>query len=175
MTDMSSRFGQLTLSGEGWDHPVEELIGRAKQKISVLLSIQPQYYQMIQEGTKKYEYRRKFVNTPATTFLYVGGTTKAILGRVELDMPIIASVESICELAEHQKPGSTAGMREYLAGLEKGYAIPILSLHEIEPVSLSELRKKFSWFTVPQSYLLLEKKPELLSYLLSRPELSHRR
>jgi predicted transcriptional regulator len=168
---MSSRFEQLTLSGEGWDPPTE----RVKPKISLLLSIQPQYYQMIKEGTKKYEYRRKFVDAPTTTFLYVGDTAKAIWGRAEFDRPIIDTVESISELAEHQKLGSKAGMHEYLAGLEKGYAIPILSLQEIEPVPLGELREKFPWFTVPQSYILLEKEPELLSFLWARSELISRR
>jgi predicted transcriptional regulator len=175
-SDMSSsELRQLSLSGEGWDHLMEEPTEGIGPKISVLLSIQPQYYQMIKEGTKKYEYRRKFVNAPTTTFLYVGDTAKAIWGRVEFDRPIIDTVESICELAEHQKSGSTAGMREYLAGLEKGYAIPILSLHEIEPVPLGELKEKFPWFTVPQSYILLEKKPELLSFLWARPELISQR
>ena len=170
-----SELQQLSWSGVGWDDLREEPTEGVGPKISVLLSIQPEYYQMIREGTKKYEYRRKFVNVPTTTFLYVGGTAKAIWGRVEFERPIIDSVESICELAEGQRPGSTAGMREYLAGLEKGYAIPILSLHEIEPVPLSELREKFSWFTVPQSYILLDKKPELLSFLLARPELVSRK
>jgi predicted transcriptional regulator len=167
---MSVKFEQLTLSGDGWDCLGEKPTERGELKISVLLSIQPQYYQMIKEGTKKYEYRRKFVTVPTTTFLYVGGATKAIMGYVELDRPIIDSVESICQLAERQKAGSMAGMREYLTGQEKGYAIPILSLHEIKPVPLSELREKFSWFTVPQSYILLDKKSELLSFLQSRPQ-----
>ena len=58
-------------------------------------------------------------------------------------------------------------MMEYLhKGI--GYAIPVLRMIEIEPVSLSELQKKFVDFVIPQSYYMLNNKNELLDFLLSK-------
>ena len=58
-------------------------------------------------------------------------------------------------------------MMEYLYN-NIGYAIPIEEINPIEEVPLSELQKKFPNFVVPQSYYILDKKPELLSFLESR-------
>lgn len=58
-------------------------------------------------------------------------------------------------------------MMEYLYN-NIGYAIPIEEINPIEEVPLSELQKNFPNFVVPQSYYILDKKPELLSFLESR-------
>ena len=58
-------------------------------------------------------------------------------------------------------------MMEYLYN-NIGYAIPIEEIIPIEEVPLSELQQNFPNFVVPQSYYILDKKPELLSFLESR-------
>jgi len=49
---------------------------------------------------------------------------------------------------------------------DKGYAIPILKLVELEKVSLDYLNKNFD-FTAPQGYMIIDKKPKLLAKLES--------
>lgn len=46
-----------------------------------------------------------------------------------------------------------------------GYAIPIEKITLLKELSLVELQKHFPNFVVPQSYYILDKKPELLSFL----------
>jgi hypothetical protein len=55
-----------------------------------------------------------------------------------------------------------------MAGLDRGYAIPIISVTDIEPVSLDELRHHHSTFTPPQSYIVLNNFRELLRVLLEQ-------
>ncbi|AZR74373.1 hypothetical protein BBF96_13840 [Anoxybacter fermentans] len=57
--------------------------------------------------------------------------------------------------------------------LAKGYAIPVNSFQEIEPVTLDELKTIFPDFIPPQSYLIL-KKPDLLKFLLGRKRIGEK-
>ena len=133
----------------------------------VLLSLQEKPYLEIKSGNKIYEYRTRYQKTPTTVFIYISQTVKKITAIMEFDTPIIGNSEEISELAEKIKPGSYAGMMEYLAK-GTGYAIPVMKMTEIEPVPLSELKKRFTNFVAPQSYYLLNNKSELLNFLLSR-------
>ena len=124
----------------------------------------------IKSGKKVYEYRTRYQKIPTTVFVYISQTVKKITAIMEFDTPIIGTSEEISELAEKIKPGSYAGMREYL---EKGigYAIPVMKMIEMEPISLGELKKKFPNFVVPQSYYMWNNKKELLEYLFSAKNL----
>ncbi len=90
-----------------------------------------------------------------------------ILGYVDLEEPIIAPPKELSDLAEKQVSGIGKEIEEYMSGLDVGYAARIKSFTEIEPVSLTFLREKFN-FTAPQGYIILDKKPELLSFLVTR-------
>lgn len=133
----------------------------------LLLSLHPGPYNEMKNGIKEYEYRRKFIDGPSRAFIYVSAPVKAVVGLIEFGAPIIDTPERIVDIAEKEKSGSWQGTKEYLSGLEKAYAIPVLSLREMAPVSLAELRQKFQ-FTAPQSYFYLNHKPELLSFLEER-------
>lgn len=133
----------------------------------VLISIREKPYLEIKSGKKIYEYRTRYQKNPTTAFVYVSRTVKKIMAIIEFGTPIIGTDKEISELSEKTNPGSYAGMMEYLhKGV--GYAIPVLKMIEIEPVSLEELQKRFVGFVVPQSYYMLNNKNELLDFLLSR-------
>ncbi len=68
-------------------------------------------------------------------------------------------------------PNSYDSMMKYF-DKGRGFAIPILNFIETEPITLSELYNNFDSFTVPQSYYILNNKPELLKFLLSRTKLT---
>jgi len=143
------------------------------KELYLLLSLRPPYYYQMKAGTKKYEYRRKFVHQATTTFLYLGATPSdplsgSIPAKVQFGMPIVDHPSRIGELAESQKPGSSASILAYMAGRDKGYAIPVLSVEEIEAVKLAELKARFPRFCPPQSYLVLNNYPDLLAFLLER-------
>src|ERR1041385_7864111 len=95
----------------------------------LLLSLRPPYYYQMKAGIKRYEYRRRFVSDSCTCFLYLGANPRdrlssTVPARVEFGQPIIEHPSRIGELAEKQKPGSSASILQYMAGLERGYAIP---------------------------------------------------
>lgn len=136
-------------------------------KKTIILSLRPKPYTDILNGTKKYEYRRKFSKEAVSAFIYVSSPAKAIQGYIEFGMPIIDKIENIAAIAEEEKPGSREGTLAYLDGLEKGFAIPILSIREIQPLSLEELRSDFH-FTAPQSYINVDTNPGLKEDLMKR-------
>lgn len=86
---------------------------------------------------------------------------------MELATPIQGSAQQISEIAEQHRPGNGPTVYDYLQRSGKGYAIPILSTKEIEPISLDVLRSQFD-FRAPQSYQSLAKHPTLLQFLLEK-------
>lgn len=141
--------------------------GFANGKRTIILSLQPKPYNNILNGTKKYEYRRKFLKESVNAFIYVSSPIKEIRGYLDFGQPIIDKVERIGEIAEQEKIGGANGIKRYMDGLETGFAIPILSIREIKPLSLEELRDKFD-FTAPQSYINIDSIPKLKEVLVQR-------
>lgn len=133
----------------------------------VLLSLREGPYNEIRSGVKKYEYRTRYLKEPTIAFVYVSQKVKAIKAFIEFDPPIVGSDKKISQLADQIKPGCYTIMMEYFKN-GVGYAIPVNKMVEFEPISLEELRNRFPGFVAPQSYYLLEKKEELLRFLLER-------
>lgn len=129
--------------------------------------MRPQPYNDILNGMKKYEYRRAFLNEAVTAFIYVSSPVKEIRGVIQFGKPIIDSVEKIAMIAEQEQSGWGEGIISYMSGLETGYAVPILSLQEIPPIPLQQLRSTYQ-FTAPQSYIYLETNKKLKEALLVR-------
>lgn len=59
----------------------------------ILLSFQPYWAEKIMQGTKIYEYRKRFCNEPVIAYMYVSTPVKAITGIIELGqrIPLISS------------------------------------------------------------------------------------
>ena len=133
----------------------------------VLMSLREEYYDAILEGKKHYEYRTRYLKEESEAYIYISKTRKSIVAKIKFGEPIIADANTIALLAEHEEPGSYNGMMEYLYN-NIGYAIPVEEIDPIEEVSLSELQQQFPNFVVPQSYYILDKKPELLFFLDSK-------
>lgn len=142
----------------------EQLSFIKKEPITVLMSLREEYYEEIVKGEKKFEYRTRYLKAPSSAFIYISKTKKSIVAKIEFGMPIIGSAEEIASLAENEQPGCYNDMMSYFnAGI--GYAIPILSISKIDEIKLDDLKEQFQNFVVPQSYYILNKKPELLDFL----------
>ena len=143
----------------------------SEQRETILLCIQPPYYQRIVDGLKHYEYRRIFKKCPIDAFIYVTSPISQVQGFIRFGDPIIDSVDRICKIAEDEAPGSTEGMKTYMQGLSTCFAIPINEFHPLEPaITLTEIRALIPKFHPPMSYMVLDKKPELLQFLQQRRE-----
>lgn len=135
---------------------------------SILMSLNEKPYNEILNGTKVFEFRKQYINDNSIAFIYVSKTKKEICAKINFDKPIIDTSENISLLADKINPGKFSSVKDYL-GNKNGFAIPINSISLLEtPISLSELKQSFNEFVVPQSYYFLDKKPELLEYLMSR-------
>lgn len=138
-----------------------------QEKRVIILSLQPEPYDKIVKGVKKYEFRRRFLSKPVYAFIYVSSPIKAIKGFIEFGQPIWDEVEKIGEIAEMDGSGTKDGIKEYMNGLEQGCAIPIISVRQIEGMPLSDLRTRYK-FTAPQSYINIESNPLLAKELFKR-------
>lgn len=134
-------------------------------KPCLLMSLKQQYHSMIENGLKRYEYRRKFVDFPVNAYIYISYPVMKIMSYIEFGRPIIGSPKSIAKIAENDELGSGSRILNYLCGLKEGYAIPIIKFTRIKEVSLEEIRKVIPNFMPPQSYMYMSKKIRLLELL----------
>ncbi len=138
----------------------------------VLMSLQEKHYNEIKSGRKRYEFRKRYCKSQTTAFIYVSKKIKAIKAIITFGEPIYGTSEEISEISEKSNPNSYSSMMEYL-NKGNGVALPIIEMYEIKEVPLEELREKFEGFTAPQSYYKLNKKPELLQFLLAQEIKEH--
>lgn len=121
----------------------------------ILLSIKPEYVELIERHTKLFEFRkRKFKNVPSEILIYASAPVKKIVGIIQVrdiieDTPI--ALWSHCR--------QYAGIKEkaffeYFKGKNKGIAIEIKDYIKFE--SPVDPYKVNSDFTPPQSYAYLD-------------------
>ncbi len=121
----------------------------------LILSLRPGPYARLIEGTKRHEFRRRFPDEATSAFLYLAAPISAVVAYAEFGRPIIGTPEELAAIAEKDEAGSYADTLDYFKGVSKGYALPLLSLREIEPMPLTELRDVFG-FRPPLSYRRVE-------------------
>ncbi len=140
-----------------------------KRKPIILLSLREEYFNQMLDGKKKYEYRTRYLKEETIAYIYISKTLKRIIAKIEFGMPIISNAKNIATIAEREQPGCYYNMIDYMHN-DIGYAIPVKKITLIEDVSLEELKSKFLDFVPPQSYYILDRKPELLNFLNSKCE-----
>ena len=131
---------------------------------TILLSINPEYVEKIFDGTKKYEYRKKFRKEKTKAFIYLSKTKKSICALIEFEKPIYATSPYISDIAENENEGSYGSMMEYLGVNSSGYAIPITKIYIIDDIPYATLKESFG-FVAHQSYHLLNKGNNLREFL----------
>jgi len=137
------------------------------QPKNILLSLREEYFNKMIDGSKRFEYRTRFLKEACTAYIYISKTKKSVIARLDLGEPIIGSAEEIAMLAESEESGCYQAMLEYLYN-DLGFAIPVNGVTLLsEEVTLDDLKSKFPDFVPPQSYFILDKKPELLTYFES--------
>jgi predicted transcriptional regulator len=126
----------------------------------ILISLKPQFYQLIMAGKKRHEFRKRFPNKKISAFIYVTQPIGAVKALLEFDKPI----REPKDLVGHEG----IGVQEFINGQKPGrVALPIKKIHPLKKaVDLSTLKNEFNAFA-PQSYIYLHNNPKLLNYLLS--------
>lgn len=135
----------------------------------VLLSIRPTFANLIANGAKTVELRRRFPHVPSGTVLVVYATqpVAAALG--------IARLRSLTEAAPStlwRRFGGAAAVNKqafdlYFNDCTSGTALELESFATFTPrLSLGELRERWPEFLVPQSYRYVPDR--VLQYLIAR-------
>lgn len=127
---------------------------------TMLLSFKPEWYNLIKDGSKIYEYRRTFPDEEILAYMYVSSPMKMIVGKIHLGKKINLNIwkeqykedVSVCERIEDFLTRHT-------------YVMPILSFQMTKEITLTELRKFNPDFTCPQMYYYLENYPDLFEYI----------
>ena len=120
----------------------------------VLISIKPQYADLIFSGKKQYEFRKKVPLTgwPNRFYVYSSAPVKKIVGWFRTHgYGHYITFDRLWE-----ETGESAGigreeLERYFAGAEEMYAIDIDTFHRISPVELSEIGLK----SAPQNFCYL--------------------
>ena len=135
----------------------------------LLLSLKPCYADLIFEGLKKAELRRRIASCieGRDVFIYVSSPVRQLRGGFRVGEVWSGSPEEVwnrisaCDSADRSE---LAGVDKrdfdaYYAGCEIAYALQITDVWEYEnPADLNRLRERFPNFVVPQSWRFV--KPE---------------
>jgi predicted transcriptional regulator len=127
----------------------------------VLMSLNPEYYELMWQRLKTHEFRRRYLaNRPTTWFVYLTVPTSKLAAVIELDEAVVDTPRAIADIAERANPGNGESVHAYLQDLERGYALPIRTVCEYEGFSADQLASMMDGFHPPQGYTLIDKHPK---------------
>lgn len=122
---------------------------------SVLMSIKPPYAQMILEGSKTIELRRRFTQDlePDTKLLiYSTDPVKKIIGECRIKAVLKLSIADLWAASCRDAMISWETYQAYFTGVTEGYGVVLHKQIAYEkPIPLEEMRSRYN-LNPPQSY-----------------------
>jgi predicted transcriptional regulator len=138
------------------------LVPEPAPPILVVMSLYPQYYDLILHRRKRHEFRRHFLPGTATRwFVYLTDPVGALTAVIDLAPAILDTPAAIAEIAEQVQPGNGASVLEYLGDVPLGYAMPILRVREYPPMPGEHLADIFGRPPTIRRYTLVDKNRQL--------------
>ncbi len=122
--------------------------------MKVLLSIKPEFAELIFDGTKKFEFRKAIFKNEniKTVIVYASSPMQKVIGEFEIETIISDNLKSLWEKTKQFAGIDEKYFYEYFAERENGFAIKIKKAFKYkEPLSLKDDFK----VTPPQSFLYL--------------------
>jgi predicted transcriptional regulator len=123
--------------------------------IGVLISIRPSFAQLIIDGTKTIELRRRFPElTPGTiVVLYVTKPLGAAIGIASVQSTTAARVGALWKRFGHDTGITKATFDSYFEDCKEGVAIELANYRKLEqPLDVEQLRALWPDFAPPQSF-----------------------
>ncbi len=123
--------------------------------MKVLLSIKPEFAEMIFNGTKKYEFRRSIFKkrNVETVIVYASSPVQRVIGEFEIDTILYDDLENLWKETKEFSGISKDYFFEYFNNKKQGYAIKIKRTKRYE----KDLSIKDDFNTIPpQSFLYLK-------------------
>ena len=126
---------------------------------TMLLSLKPEVFQNVKSGKKIYEHRRVFPDEPIKAYIYISRPIQALAGIMYLGNKV-----NIEDWEEKYKEDVEAQIRieDYLQ--HHKVAMEIQRFQNTSSITLSEIKKVFPNFLIPQMYYYLDDHP-LLQFL----------
>jgi predicted transcriptional regulator len=150
----------------GVEPQLDDLFGEADSGTTVepvLMALHAQYYELIWQGLKTHEFRRRFLKGRATRwFVYLNAPVSRLGAVIDLGPAVVDTPRRIAAIAERARVGNGASVLEYVQDLERAFAIPILHVNEYAGLSADALRDELGSFHPPQGYVRLNQHPQLL-------------
>lgn len=125
---------------------------------TILLSFDPQYYEPLKNGSKKFEYRSRFADEEIKAYLYLTSPVREIVAIVYFGKRKL--LEDMKRLYA-ENDALLHRIDEYTRIFGKKYAVPIQKIEFLEPISLHAIRESIPGFMPPRSYMLLKEDSEL--------------
>lgn len=130
----------------------------------VLMSLNPEYYELMWQGLKRHEFRRRYLTgRPTTWYAYLTAPVSRLTAVIDLDEAIGDAPQRIAEIAEQARAGNGASVYEYLQGPERGFALPIARIREYAGFTAAELANMLGSFHPPRGYTLVARHPAWLA------------
>lgn len=124
----------------------------------LLLSLRPVYAELVFNGLKTAELRRKISNQVKNrdVYVYVSSPVMELRGGFRVGEVWSGSPQNIWEMVSTNAGVDRKTFDDYYEGTKIAYALEIKEVWEYEKgLSLESLRNKFEGFVVPQSYRYL--------------------
>lgn len=134
----------------------------APDPVPVLMCLDPPWYELMWEGQKTYEFRRRFLTcVPAQWFVYLTSPASRLCAVIDLAPAIEDTPERISQIAERTRADDGANVKPYLErdGRRVGYAMPIRRVREFEGFAASELDQMLGGFYPPRGYVFIDRHP----------------
>jgi predicted transcriptional regulator len=130
----------------------------------VLMTLKPRFYDLIWQGRKTYEFRRRFLEgRPARWFVYLAAPVSRLTAVIDLAPAVAGPPEQIAAIAERMRPGNGASVLDYVKDTARAYALPILGVTEYPGISDADLAAELGGFHPPQGYVRLTRHHQLLA------------
>jgi predicted transcriptional regulator len=121
----------------------------------LIISLKPDYADLVFRGVKTAELRRRFSDDIINrdVFIYVSSPVMMLRGGFRVGQVWSGSPEQIWSEVWRLAGVSRQVFDDYYHGTNVAFAIQIVDVWEYaNPIGLDELRKRFPGFVVPQSY-----------------------
>lgn len=126
----------------------------------VLMSLHPEYYELIWQGRKRHEFRRRYLTgRPTTWYVYLTAPISRLTAVIDLDEAITDTPQRVAEIAEQTQAGNGSSVYDYLRDLDRGFALPITGVREYPGFTAAELTETLGSFHPPQGYTLIARHP----------------
>jgi predicted transcriptional regulator/GNAT superfamily N-acetyltransferase len=154
LREVADRRGTRTLFGLMPKPPSEDPLSR-----TLILSLLPQYADLIMQGRKTVEFRRKFSqrHAGAKVLFYVSKPVQAFLLSARISHVDQKATDSLWWAHKDNGGISKETFSTYFAGAGYGFALALENVRPLSaPITLQHVRKAWPEFRPPQAFSILE-------------------